>query len=129
MKCLRCADVELEVQARGEGTDIVEIDACPSCHGVWLDNRELRKLDDNFFVDIEAVEFERAEATNEDAELRCPRCAGSPGLSKVRPAQLPELVVDTCHECKGFWLDKGELDKMHELSDKVLIASLLDLDE
>ena len=34
MNCLRCKDVELEVQTRGEGTDVVEIDICPQCHGL-----------------------------------------------------------------------------------------------
>ena len=129
MKCLRCADAELEVQARGEGTDIVEIDVCPSCGGIWLDNHELKKLDDNFFVDVEAVAFESVEATAEDAQLACPRCDDSPALSKVKPAQFGEVVVDTCPSCKGFWLDKGELDKMKDISDRALIASLLDLDE
>jgi len=129
MKCLRCADVELEVKARGEGTDIVEIDVCPSCQGIWLDNRELKKLDDNFFVDVEAVEFEQVEATADDAQLSCPRCEGAPALSKVKPKQFGDVVVDTCSACNGFWLDKGELDKMRDISDQALIASLLDLDE
>lgn len=129
MKCLRCADVELEVQARGEGTDIVEIDLCPSCHGLWLDNRELKKLDDNFFVDVEAIEFEQVDATAEDASLACPRCEGAPTLTKVKPTQFGEVVLDTCPACNGFWLDKGELDKMRDISDRALIASLLDLDE
>jgi len=129
MKCLRCADVELEVQTRGEGTDIVEVDVCPSCQGVWLDARELRKLDDNFFVDVETVEYEQVAATTEDAQLACPRCEGSPALSKVKPAKLGDVVVDNCPSCNGFWLDKGELEKMRDISDRALIASLLDLDE
>jgi Zn-finger nucleic acid-binding protein len=129
MKCLRCADVELEVQARGEGTDIVEIDVCPSCQGVWLDNRELKKLDDNFFVDVEPVESEQVGATADDAQLTCPRCEGGPALNKVKPAQFGDVVVDNCPACQGFWLDKGELEKMRDISDRALIASLLDLDE
>jgi Zn-finger nucleic acid-binding protein len=129
MRCLRCADVELEIQTRGEGTEIVEIDVCPTCHGVWLDNRELAKLDDNFFVDVEAVAFEEVEATADDAQLTCPRCEGGPALTKVKPADFGEVVVDTCPSCKGFWLDKGELDKMRDISDRALIASLLNLDE
>jgi Zn-finger nucleic acid-binding protein len=129
MKCLRCADFELEVQARGEGTDIVEIDVCPSCQGVWLDSRELKKLDDNFFVDVETVEFEQVDATTDDVQLTCPRCEGAPALNKVKPTQFGEVIVDTCPTCQGFWLDKGELEKMRDISDRALIASLLDLDE
>ena len=60
MKCLRCDGVELEVKVRGEGTDIVEIDICPQCRGIWLDPEELQKLDDNFFLDIEKKDYIRA---------------------------------------------------------------------
>jgi len=40
MKCHRCPDATLIViDRRG-----VEIDYCPSCHGIWLDRGELEKL-------------------------------------------------------------------------------------
>jgi Zn-finger nucleic acid-binding protein len=129
MKCLRCDGAELEIQARGEGSDVVEIDVCPQCQGMWLDPHELQKLDDNFFVDVEEVKFEAVAPTADDTQLACPRCEGAPALEKVKPADFGEVVVDTCPGCKGFWLDKDELEKMRDISDRQLIASLLSLDE
>jgi uncharacterized protein len=129
MKCLRCETVELEVQARGEGADVVEIDACPSCRGVWLDAKELAKIDDNFFVDVEAMELEAAEASAEDRDLRCPRCEGAPRLDKVHPRQFRKLIIDKCPACRGYWLDRGELEKIQDVSDKLLVASLLSVDD
>ena len=129
MKCLRCESVELETQARGEGADVIEIDACPTCRGVWLDASELAKIDDNFFVDIEAMELEKTDATAADRELGCPRCPGGTALDKVRPRGLRSLVVDRCPACQGFWLDRGELEKVRDLSDKLLVASLLTADD
>jgi len=129
MKCLRCESVEMLVQTRGEGVDLVEVDLCPSCGGIWLDSKELDELDDNFFLDVEAIEYEKAEATEDDDALSCPRCEGRVALDKVHPAGHPDVVLDTCPSCKGFWLDKGELEKMRDVSDRMLIASLLSLDE
>ena len=129
MKCLRCEDVDLELAVQGDDAEPVEIDVCPTCHGVWLDAQELSKLDDNFFVDVEEIEFEDVAPTDSDAQLNCPRCEGAPALRKVSPKQYQGVVVDTCPECKGFWLDRGELEKMHHASDQALIASLLSLDE
>ena len=129
MKCLRCDGVEMEVKVRGEGTDIVEIDLCPQCKGIWLDPEELQKLDDNFFLDIEKIDFEEVRANREDLELFCPRCETGTMLDKVHPVQFKSLVLDTCPSCKGFWLDKGELERVRNVSDQLLIASLLSLDE
>ena len=39
MKCLRCCKPMLVILKKG-----VEIDHCPSCHGIWLDKGELEKI-------------------------------------------------------------------------------------
>lgn len=126
MKCLRCENSELEVQAKGTGGEVFEIDLCPTCAGIWLDAKELAKLDDNFFVDVEKIQYEGSAATPQDQALECPRCNVS--LNKVHPKGHGSVILDTCDKCNGFWLDKGELEKMRAVSDKMLIDSLLDLD-
>ena len=125
MKCLRCT-AEMQVEVRGEGHDAIEIDLCSSCRGMWLDATEFKKLDDNFFVDVETIEYEKVEASPEDGRLVCPRCPGNLMLRKVRPRAFPGVVIDTCGDCHGYWLDRGELEKMGEISDRLLIASLAD---
>lgn len=124
MKCPRCNTVEMEVQTRGDGDGKVEVDHCSSCKGLWLDAKELADLDDNFFVDVEEIEFKEVAPTDEDSSIGCPRCDGAPALGKVRPVNLGDVVLDRCSVCKGFWLDAGELEKMAEISDRALIASL-----
>lgn len=129
MNCLRCADRELEVQSRGEGLDLIEIDICPGCQGLWLDARELAKLDDNFFVDIEGIEMLEAAPAESDRPLCCPRCEGSPPLAKVHPAGFERVVLDTCATCRGFWLDRGEIEKMKDVSDRRLVHDLFSTDD
>ena len=126
MKCLRCETVEMDIETRGEGTQVFETDVCPSCRGFWLDQKELNQLDDNMFVDLEDIDFKDVCATDEDQTMMCPRCADTPTLRKVTPDAFPGVVIDTCPLCKGFWLDRGELEKMSLVSDKLLIASLAD---
>jgi uncharacterized protein len=128
MQCLRCGH-EMDIQIKGEAGEVIEVDVCPECSGTWLDSRELAKLDDNFFVDVEEIDFENVQPTTMDAELKCPRCWDTPTLAKVRPSRHPVVVLDTCPTCHGFWLDRGEMEKIRQLSDKLLIASLLPLDE
>ena len=124
MKCLRCKSQNMDVETRGEGTQLFEVDICPSCIGFWLDQKELNQLDDNMFVDIEEIDFEDVVPTDQDQFLKCPRCGEKPVLRKVTPKAFPGVVVDICPTCRGFWLDRGELEKMSLVSDKLLIASL-----
>lgn len=39
----------------------------------------------------------------------CPRCDGD-----LTPRQRAGIEVDVCSNCRGVWLDRGELDKLLE---------------
>ncbi|MBN2342592.1 MAG: zf-TFIIB domain-containing protein [Deltaproteobacteria bacterium] len=121
MKCPRC-DQEMATQLKGQGADAFEVDTCAACNGIWLDAEELNKMDDNLFVSVEEISYSPAAADESDNTLVCPRC--DKPMDKVHPEQFSDVVVDNCPECKGFWLDAGELDKMKDISDQLLIQSL-----
>lgn len=40
-------------------------------------------------------------------ELRCPSCDGP-----MSPVERRSVVIDLCRDCKGVFLDRGELDKL-----------------
>ncbi len=126
MKCLRCESVELEAHTHGTGPDEITVDECPSCGGMWLDPDELKQMDDSLSIDLEQIPYTSIAPTSDDAAVYCPRCSGAPVLKKGYPANYPDAVVDICRECKGFWLDKNELRKLREVSDRLLIKSLMD---
>jgi hypothetical protein len=45
--------------------------------------------------------------------LRCPNCDGS-----MREIDRRGLLIDICNECKGIFLDRGELEKLLETVDR-----------
>lgn len=111
----------------------MELDRCPSCGGVWLDPGELERLEayarehkkniDPYAKAVDQVRRAFAHAhrpissTPEEAPepdiLSCPACDG-PMLP--REWSIGTLVdVDICLECRGIWLDPGELDILERI--------------
>lgn len=43
-------------------------------------------------------------------KLRCPLCD-----VKMKEVERRGVTIDICPECKGVWLDKGELDRLLSL--------------
>ncbi|HEX2045520.1 MAG TPA: zf-TFIIB domain-containing protein [Gaiellaceae bacterium] len=39
--------------------------------------------------------------------MRCPACG-----SRLVEVDRSEILIDACPECRGIWLDRGELDKI-----------------
>ena len=110
MICPRCR-ATLTTVVRDTPSDRIELDACPSCHGVWFDRDELSA----------ALQLENVTAFGTDSpllegdrvSLPCPR---NPRVSMherhlaVPPDKgAPDLKIDQCAECGGIWLDGGEL--------------------
>jgi Zn-dependent protease with chaperone function/Zn-finger nucleic acid-binding protein len=106
MKCPSCNQPSL-VETMTRGGVLVEI--CKTCKGVWLDRGEV------FFFSRKPRELERLLASELHAEKpsdrECPRCGTNLAES---PFLRPELLVDRCSQCEGYWFDAGELDKAME---------------
>lgn len=132
MKCLRCKTVEMEVrssqkESTGLELDILEIDVCPSCAGIWLDKNELDQLENNLLFNPEDLNYHAVSPTLEDRTLCCPRCEDGKALMKVHPEDYQDVVVDICPTCGGFWLDRGEREKMKDVLDQLLNQYLVPL--
>ena len=112
MNCPRC-NVDLKPTEPGEH-GFVTLDICPDCKGAWFDKGELDRLDDSVWVDTEQ-EIEMRDAESDHEGLRCPSCDAT--LQAISPVDASELIIDRCPNCKGFWLDDGELGKMRDVVD------------
>lgn len=62
-------------------------------------------------LDAERAEMDRKQRDSERAQcyMRCPKCGARLDEQDVR-----HIKVDVCPECKGMWLDAGELDLLRQ---------------
>lgn len=80
----------------------VELDYCPVCEGVWLDQGELELI-----LEMRDHEIDLSHMPDlKKSKRRCPRCR-----KKMIEGKFPgtEVEVDVCTRDGGIWLDKGEL--------------------
>ncbi len=115
--CPACRGVHLRESRLGDFGSVI-LDICPRCHGVWMEKGELDRLDGSPWANVEEHRFHEVESDHKFAS--CPKCAIT--LSPISPPDLPDVIVDRCPKCDGFWLDHGELERMKE------VARMLDAD-
>ena len=86
------------------------VDACHGgCGGVWFDNFELQKADDDFAAEaLRRIERDDRQLVDHDRRRTCPRCDGTVLMRHFFSGRR-ETEVDTCPSCGGVWLDAGEL--------------------
>jgi len=88
--------------------DNIEIDHCLACKGVWLDSGELELLlsdvnSPNLIPDIKCTE----------KKIKCPKCGNR--MAKVRFGKLDCVLIDSCADNHGLWVDGGELETLLKL--------------
>ena len=106
MLCPACDKVEMFVLE----FELIELDWCPQCRGVWLDSGELdlvgRRagvLQDGLLKALE----EGGGRKSGDGKRPCPICRKT--LRQVQTDTAPPIVVDRCPRGHGLWFDSGEL--------------------
>lgn len=55
--------------------------------------------------------------------MRCPACD-----SRLVELERSEVLIDACPECRGIWMDRGELDRILD-RERRAIAAVADEDE
>lgn len=46
--------------------------------------------------------------------LKCPRC--NLNMEKLKKEKV---ILDVCNKCNGMWLDKGEIEKLVKIAQKM----------
>ncbi len=101
-ECPKCRDRLYERRIKDSG---IGVDVCPTCHGMWFDNRELEAA-----LDLKAPErFVPREAPR--SGRRCPGCRVF--MSRFDYPET-DVEVDMCEGGHGIWLDSGELRKLED---------------
>jgi Zn-finger nucleic acid-binding protein len=55
--------------------------------------------------------------------MRCPNCQ-----SRLVELERSDVLIDACPECRGVWLERGELDRILEKERRALVHGDLDAD-
>lgn len=101
----------------------VEALTCPACTGNWLEAEALRSVER--VVDVTLLGWIRLPGVETQAMmLFCPRCPGQKPMDKVVSERDQRVVMDLCPDCRGVWLDYGELEAIHT---KGLLSAIADL--
>ena len=130
IECPACGKTMKKVFLEKQGF-IVDI-CLDGCGGLWLDNRELSKID-NPNENITPIEeaytncnFKKVDSLDERI---CPLCKTKMVKNNVSAKQ--EILIDECYSCGGKFFDYKELDAMRAQyeNDKDRVADVLKLAE
>jgi Zn-finger nucleic acid-binding protein len=105
MKCPACNN-QLSPLTAGD----VVVDVCrDGCGGVWFDDREIEKFDEQAEVDGEKIMQIMSSGKPALNDTRCcPKCSDEV-LCKTFFDVQRRVRIDQCLRCSGIWLDAGEL--------------------
>ncbi len=106
--------------------DGVEVDRCQHCQGIWFDAGEIKALstrDAAEELDIGSSTIGHWQDGLQDYD--CPRCGGP--MQKAQVKRQPHIRIETCVDCKGSFLDAGELKDLTELTAGEFLRSLMPL--
>lgn len=109
-ECPRCW-VALEPEKRAVFGPDITVDVCPQCSGEYLDKGELKRLTGD--RDLHAL-LTKHLGVDADSDLVCPSCGGIMDAEYLEVDKDTEVEVEVCLDCKGLWLDDGELAKLQD---------------
>ena len=87
----------------------MEVEACPSCQGMWLTPAELDQLENEAFNN--EANKGSVYVVSHATELKCPVCSAALRQFDYR---FFDLQIDCCPE-HGFWLNKDQDNQILEL--------------
>jgi Zn-finger nucleic acid-binding protein len=103
MNCPNCGTALAPAKRHG-----IDVEACPSCKGLWLSAQELDQLEDEAF-DLGDAEKGTLVFAAEPSDRACPEC-GQP-LQGFQ-YRLYDLPLEFCAAGHGYFLDAGEDDRV-----------------
>lgn len=122
MRCPACNEPAIALELNG-----VEIDRCPACAGIWLDEEEIAWLAGPSASGSRplAEALLRGDA-GLDSERRCPRCN-----RVMRQEVLSAVELDRCPAGHGIWFDAEEIERFlggaHQGDSAAAAAAIADI--
>jgi Zn-finger nucleic acid-binding protein len=112
MYCPRCK-TELANKTIIDFKYFLNIDYCNDCGGIWLDKGEMDRLEKT--IEPTFFEIRKIPGPGEQKKsLQCPFCDHPVTLLKAQHRRDDHVIIDYCPECKGIWLDTGEIEAIRK---------------
>lgn len=109
IQCPACGKDMVKVYMPSAG---INLDVCVNgCGGIYFDNREYKKFDENkedITPLIEVLEGKNFSSVDESSVRECPFCGTN--MVKNFASVKHEVEVDECYGCGGKFLDYKELE-------------------
>jgi Zn-finger nucleic acid-binding protein len=98
----------------GEAT----LDVCGKCGGQFFDSGEMFAA---FGIKADPSYWDRPETGGsvKQSNIHCPRCEHVFMLSQDVKYEGQGVEIDRCGKCGGIWLDKGEVQTIMAIGDKM----------
>ena len=108
MQCPKCSGEAADFNT----SDGVVVNFCRVCHGIWFDRGELALYceTEHDLPDLDLL-LNQARLT----PYLCPRCERTQ-LVEVPYMTGEDVLIDWCPQCRGAWLDAGEITKVEALA-------------
>ena len=108
--------------------DVVYLDQCEGCSGIWFDKGELKKIFDLVFkesIELGSIE-ENIENSNGEvnSKFNCPRCNKHTGGAY---GNIMDINVVKCKECDGIWVPGGQFEALGDIRGMQVSDSLNDV--
>ena len=115
MNCPRC-----KATLTKEEVDNIQIDVCKKCNGMWVHKHQLNELLKESGGDVEEASIDHNPDLGEKYKqaIVCRECTDT-NMTKINFLEFSDIILDYCPSCGAFWLDKDELDNMHNYIKKV----------
>ncbi|MBF0433015.1 MAG: zf-TFIIB domain-containing protein, partial [Fibrobacteria bacterium] len=111
MSEIKCPNCKSEMKTVVEPD--IDYEKCPKCEGIFLDNTELNVLATGMCGDIEHNSIDSDKHKDIYNVRACPKCENKT-MQKVNLLNFSDTIFDYCPTCKGFYLDRGELNLTNE---------------
>lgn len=102
MQCPKCLNTSLVT----DRVQAIDVDRCERCGGIWFDDQELITLLHESLPQLTPLRGRTAPEGLNRKHGVCPQDATE--LLRVSSALGHTVVVDSCPQCRGIWLDGGE---------------------
>jgi len=106
MKCPECDVKMFLVKTESHYGVPIFLDQCSQCGGLWFDESEMNRTHHDAAKILDQKKLKEFKYFPKEA-LICPKDGLK--LKLFKDLNFPkEIVVENCHNCGGFWFNRGE---------------------